>query len=137
MLLAGSCKRGAARASRRATGCWEGKPVHVARLSSAPRLWGRTSFDFKTQTTHVKYWLAAKYGSTILKKSRRAFGRDRTHKTRYTLPRPLVVLVGVQRNLESPFVASSTYIVPYKKPLIMQETTKMPRNYYHLHTWQT
>ena len=72
-----------------------------------------------------------------LKKARRAFGRDRTHKTRYTLPRPLVVLVGVQRNLESPFVASSTYIVPYKKPLIMQETTKMPRNYYHLHTWQT
>ena len=41
--------------------------------------------------------------SYYLKKGRRAFGRDRTHKTRYTLPRPLVVLVGVQRNLESPF----------------------------------
>ena len=75
--------------------------------------------------------------SYYLKKDRRAFSRDRTHKRRYTLPRPVVVLVGVQRNLESPFVASSTYIVPYKKPLIMQETTKMPRNYYHLHTWQT
>ena len=46
--------------------------------------------------------------SYYLKKGRRAFGRDRTHKTSYTLPRPLVVLVGVQRNLESPFVASST-----------------------------
>ena len=61
--------------------------------------------------------------SYYLKKGHRAFGRDRTHKTSYTLPRPLLVLVGVQRNLESPFVASSTYIVPYKKPLIMQETT--------------
>ena len=38
-------------------------------------------------------------------------------------PTKRVVLVGVQGNLESPFVASSTYIVPYKKPLIMQETT--------------
>ena len=53
------------------------------------------------------------------KKFRHAFGQDRTHKTRYTLPRPLVVLVGVQRNLESPFIASSTYIVPYKKPLMV------------------
>ena len=97
---------------------WLGCPVHPDCGAARP-------FDFKTQTTCVK------------KKGRRAFGRDRTHKTRYTLPRPLVVLVGVQRNLESPFVASSTYIVPYKKPLIMQETTKMPRNYYHLHTWQT
>lgn len=109
---------------------WLGCPVHPDCGAARP-------FDFKTQTTRVKYWLAAKCSSTILKKGRRAFGRDRTHKTRYTLPRPLVVLVGVQRNLESPFVASSTYIVPYKKPLIMQETTKMPRNYYHLHTWQT
>ena len=109
---------------------WLGYPVHPDCGAAHP-------FDFKIQTTRVKYWLAVKCSSTILKKGRRAFGRDRTHKTRYTLPRPLVVLVGVQRNLESPFVASSTYIVPYKKPLIMQETTKMPRNYYHLHTWQT
>ena len=94
-------------------------------------------FDIKTQIARVKYWLTAKCSSTIFLKGRCAFGRDRTHKTRYTLPRPLVVLVGVQRNLESPFFASSTYIVPYKKPLIMQETTKMPRNYYHLHTWKT
>ena len=94
-------------------------------------------FDFKTQTTRVKYGSQQSVVVLFLKKGRRAFGRDRTHKTRYTLPRPLVVLVGVQRNLESPFVASSTYIVPYKKPLIMQEPTKMPRNYYHLHTWQT
>ena len=109
---------------------WLGCPVH-------PDCWAARPFDFKTQITRVKYWLAAKCSSTIFFKGRRAFGRDRTHKTRYTLPRPLVVLVGVQRNLESPFIASSTYIVPYKKPLIMQETTKMPRNYYHLHTWQT
>ena len=109
---------------------WLGCPVHPDCGAARP-------FDFKTQTTRVKYCLAVKCSSTILKKGCRAFGRDRTHKTRYTLPRPLVVLVGVQRNLESPFVASSTYIVPYKKPLIMQETTKMPRNYYHLHTWQT
>ena len=114
-------------------------------------------FDFKTQTTRVKYWLAAKcstpsvpnYLSRVwlyldvfqfqihpflrciqivyyLKKGRRAFGRDRTHKTRYTLPRPLVVLVGVQRNLESPFVASSTYIVPYKKPLMVNSIASLP-----------
>ena len=89
---------------------WLGCPVHPDCGAARP-------FDFKTQTTRVKYWLAAKCSSTILKKGRRAFGRDRTHKTRYTLPRPLVVLVGVQRNLESPFVTSSTYIVPYKKPL--------------------
>ena len=86
---------------------WLGCPVHPDCGAARP-------FDFKTQTTRVKYWLAAKL---LLKKGRRAFGRDRTHKTRYTLPRPLVVLVGVQRNQESPFVASSTYIVPYKKPL--------------------
>ena len=77
---------------------WLGYPVHPDYGAARP-------FDFKTQTTHVK------------QKGRRAFGRDRTHKTRYTLLRPLVVLVGVQRNLESPFVASSTYIVPYNKPL--------------------
>ena len=46
--------------------------------------------------------------SYYLKKGRRVIGRDRTHKTSYTLLRPLVVLVGVQRNLELPFVASST-----------------------------
>ena len=87
---------------------WLGYPVHPDCGAARP-------FDFKTQTTRVKYWLAAKL---LFKKSvRHVFGRDRTHKTRYTLPRPLVVLVGVQRNLESPFVASSTYIVPYKKPL--------------------
>lgn len=80
---------------------WLGCPVHPDCGAARP-------FDFKTQTTRVKYWLAAKCSSTILKKGRRAFGQDRTHKTRYTLPRPLVVLVGVQRNLESPFVASST-----------------------------
>ena len=89
---------------------WLGCPVHPDCGAARP-------FDFKTQTTRVKYWLAAKCSSTIFFKGRHAFGRDRTHKTRYTLPRPLVVLVGVQRNLESPFVASSTYIVPYKKPL--------------------
>ena len=77
---------------------WLGYPVHPDCGAARP-------FDFKTQTTRVKYWLAAKL---LLKKGRRAFGRDRTHKTRYTLPRPLVVLVGVQRNLESPFVTSST-----------------------------
>ena len=88
---------------------WLGYPVHLD--CGAARL-----FDFKTQTTRVKHWLAAKL---LFKKGRRALGRDRTHKTRYTLPRPLVVLVGVQRNLESPFVASSTYIVPYKKPLMV------------------
>ena len=76
---------------------WLGYPVHLDCGAARP-------FDFKTQTTRVKYWLAAK----LVKKGRRAFGRDRTHKTRYTLPRPLVVLVGVQRNLESPFIASST-----------------------------
>ena len=90
-------------------------------------------FDFKSQTTSV----LARSEVSILKKGRRAFGRDRTHKMSYTLRRPLVVLIGVQCNLELPLVASITYIVPYKKPLIMQETTKMPRNYYHLHTWQT
>ena len=88
---------------------WLGYLVHLD--CGASRL-----FDFKTQTTRVKYWLAAKCSSTILKK-RPPCVRPGTHKTRYTLPRPLVVLVGVQRNLESPFVASSTYIVPYKKPL--------------------
>ena len=78
---------------------WLGYPVH-------PDCGAARQFDFKTQTIHVKYWLAAKL--LFKKKDRRAFGRDRTHKTRYTLPRPLVVLVGVQRNLESPFVESST-----------------------------
>ena len=68
---------------------WLGCPVHPDCGAARP-------FDFKTQTTRIKYWLAVKCSSTILKKSRRAFGRDRTHKTRYTLPRPLVVLVGVQ-----------------------------------------
>ena len=77
---------------------WLGYLVHPDCGAARP-------FDFKTQTTSVKYWLAAKL---LFKKGRRAFGRDRTHKTRYTLPRPLVVLVGVQRNLESPFVANST-----------------------------
>ena len=77
---------------------WLGCPVHPDCGAARP-------FDFKTQTTRVKYWLTAKL---LLKKDCHAFGRDRTHKTRYTLPRPLVVLVGVQRNLESPFVASST-----------------------------
>lgn len=89
---------------------WLGCPVHPDCGAARP-------FDFKTQTTRVKYWLAAKCSSTIFFKGCRALGRDRTHKTRYTLPRPLVVLVGVQRNLESPFVDSSTYNVPYKKPL--------------------
>ena len=82
---------------------WLGCPVHPD--CGAARL-----FDFKTQTTHVKYWLASKCSSTIFFKGHRAFGRDRTHKTRYTLPRPLVVLVGVQRNLESPFVASTLFL---------------------------
>ena len=86
---------------------WLGYPVHPDCGAARP-------FDFKTQTTHVKYWLAA----TLLFKKRPPCVRPgSTHKTRYTLPRPLVVLVGVQHNLESPFVASSTYIVPYKKPL--------------------
>ena len=91
---------------------WLGYPVHPD--CGAARL-----FDFKTQTTRVKYGSQQSVVVLFLKKGRRAFGRDRTHKTRYTLPRPLVVLVGVQRNLESPFVASSTYIVPYKKPLMV------------------
>ena len=68
---------------------WLGYPVHPDCGAARP-------FDFKTQTTRVKHWLAA---SCYLEKGRRAFGRDRTHKMRYTLPRPLVVLVGVQRNL--------------------------------------
>ena len=78
---------------------WLGYPVH-------PHCGATRPFDFKTQTTRVQYWLTAKL--LFKKKGRRALGRDRTHKTRYTLPRPLVVLVGVQRNLESPFVTSST-----------------------------
>ena len=77
---------------------WLGCPVHPDCGAARP-------FEFKTQNTRVKYWLATKL---LFKKGRRAFGRDQTHKTRYTLPRPLVVLVGVQRNLESPFVTSST-----------------------------
>ena len=40
---------------------WLGCPVHPD--CGAARL-----FDFKTQTTRVKYWLAAKCSSTILKK---------------------------------------------------------------------
>ena len=86
---------------------WLGCPVHPDCGAARP-------FDFKTQTTHVKYWLVAKL---LFKKRPPCVRPDQTHKTRYTLPRPLVVLVGVQRNLESPFVASSTYIFPYKKPL--------------------
>ena len=78
---------------------WLGYPVRLDCGAARP-------FDFKTRTTGVKYLLAAKL--LFKKKGRRAFGRDRTHKTRYTLPRLLVVLVGVQRNLESPFVTSST-----------------------------
>ena len=77
---------------------WLGNLVHQDCGATRP-------LDFKTQTTRVQYWLAAKL---LFKKGHRAFGRDRTHKMRYTLPRPLVVIVGVQRNLESPFVASST-----------------------------
>ena len=78
---------------------WLGYQVHPYFSATRP-------FDFKTQTTSVQYWLAAKL---LFKKGSHAFGRDRNHKTSYTLPRPLVVLVGVQRNLESPFVASSTF----------------------------
>ena len=88
---------------------WLGYPVH-------PECGAARPFDFKTQTTRVKYWLAAKL---LLKKGRHAFGRDRTHKTRYTLPRPLVELIGVQRNLESPFVASSTYCSLQETPKSM------------------
>ena len=80
---------------------WLGYPVHPDCGAARP-------FDFKTQTTRVKCCLAAKCSSTILEKRPPCVRRDRTHKTRYTLPRPLVVLVGVQCNLESPFVASST-----------------------------
>ena len=65
---------------------WIGYPVHPD--CGAARL-----FDFKTQTTRVKYWLAVKL---LLKKGRCAFGRDGTHKTRYTLPRPLVVTTTLQ-----------------------------------------
>ena len=54
---------------------WLGYPVHLDCGAARP-------FELKTQTTHVKYWLAAKCSSTIFFKGRRAFGRDRTHKTR-------------------------------------------------------
>ena len=77
---------------------WLGYQVHLDCGATCP-------FNFKTQTTSVQYCLTAKL---LFKKVCRAFGRDRTHKTSYTLPRPLVVLVGVQRNLELPFVARST-----------------------------
>ena len=40
---------------------WLGYPVHPDCRAARP-------FDFKTQTTRVKYWLAAKCSSTILKK---------------------------------------------------------------------
>ena len=40
---------------------WLGCPVHPDCGAARP-------FDFKTQTTRVKYWLAAKCSSTILKK---------------------------------------------------------------------
>ena len=41
---------------------WLGYPVHPDCGAARP-------FDFKTQTTRVKYWLAAKCGSTIKKRS--------------------------------------------------------------------
>ena len=77
---------------------WLGYPVHPDCGAARP-------FDSKTQTTHVKYWLAVKL---LFKKKATMRSAGKAHKMRYTLPRPLVVLVGVQRNLESPFVASST-----------------------------
>ena len=40
---------------------WLGYPVHPDCGATRP-------FDFKTQTTRVKYWLAAKCSSTIFKK---------------------------------------------------------------------
>ena len=40
---------------------WLGCPVHPDCGAARP-------FDFKTQTTRVKYWLAAKCSITILKK---------------------------------------------------------------------
>ena len=40
---------------------WLGCPVHPDCGATRP-------FDFKTQTTRVKYWLAAKCSSTIFKK---------------------------------------------------------------------
>ena len=40
---------------------WLGYPVHPDCGAARP-------FDFKTQTTRVKYWLAAKCSSTILEK---------------------------------------------------------------------
>ena len=58
---------------------WLGYPAH-------PNCGAARPFDFKTQTTRVKYWIAAKCSSTIFLKGCRAFVRDRTHKTRYTLP---------------------------------------------------
>mgnify|MGYP005849536251 CR=1 FL=1 len=41
---------------------WLGCPVHPDYGVTRP-------FDFKTQTTRVKYWLAAKCSSTIFKKA--------------------------------------------------------------------
>ena len=41
---------------------WLGYPVHPDCGAARP-------FDFKTQTTRVKYWLAAKCSSTILGKA--------------------------------------------------------------------
>ena len=40
---------------------WQGYPVHPDCGAACP-------FDFKTQTTRVKYWLAAKCSSTIFLK---------------------------------------------------------------------
>ena len=41
---------------------WQGCPVHLDCGAACP-------FDFKTQTTSVKYWLAAKCSNTIFKKN--------------------------------------------------------------------
>ena len=81
---------------------WLGCLVHPDYGAARP-------FDFKTQTTRVKYWLVAKCSSTIFFKEAAVRSAEiEPTKMRHTLQRPLVVLVGVQRNLESPFVASST-----------------------------
>ena len=51
----------------RAKGCWEGKAVHVAGLSSAPRLWCDTSV--RLQNSNYSCTILARSEVTILKKA--------------------------------------------------------------------
>ena len=72
---------------------WMGYQVHPDCGATRP-------FGFKTQTTS--------FCGVLFKKRPPCVRPGSNPQTRYTLSRPLVVLVGVQRNLESPVVPSST-----------------------------